>query len=57
MKGAYLNVPCQDKVYTICGPEFRYYEGKIGVIVKALYGLKTSGYVWRMACSFSRDIT
>jgi hypothetical protein len=36
------------KNYTICGPEFVQHEGQIGVIVKALYGLKTSGFQWRV---------
>jgi hypothetical protein len=43
-----LNAPCGEKVYTICGPEFRKYEGRIRVIVKSLYGLKTSRYDWRI---------
>jgi Reverse transcriptase (RNA-dependent DNA polymerase) len=48
IQGAYLNAPCAEKVYTVCGPEFRHNEGRIGVIVRALYGLKTSGYAWRI---------
>jgi hypothetical protein len=32
---------------TICGPEFGEFTGRIGIIVKALYGLKSSGYAWR----------
>jgi hypothetical protein len=40
IQGAYLNAPCREKVYTICGPEFRQYEGRIEVIVKALSSLK-----------------
>jgi Reverse transcriptase (RNA-dependent DNA polymerase) len=48
IQGAYLNAPCAEKVYTICGPEFGKYEGRVGVIVKALYGFKTSGYAWRI---------
>ena len=46
VQGAYLNAPCREKVYTICGPEFGEYKGRIGVIVKALYGLRSSGYAW-----------
>jgi Reverse transcriptase (RNA-dependent DNA polymerase) len=48
VQGAYLNAPCGEKVYMICGPEFGTYEGQIGVIMKALYGLKTSGFAWRI---------
>jgi Reverse transcriptase (RNA-dependent DNA polymerase) len=48
IQGAYLNAPCGEKVYMILGPEFgKLNEGRIGVIVKALYGLKTSAYAWR----------
>jgi hypothetical protein len=35
-------------VYTICGPEFGLEdEGKFAVIVRAQYGLKSSGAAWR----------
>jgi hypothetical protein len=48
IQGAYLNAPCQEKVYTICGREFGVeYVNRIAVIVKALYGLKTSAFAWR----------
>jgi hypothetical protein len=47
VQGAYLNAPCREKVYTICGPEFGIHRGKIAVIRLALYGLKSSGYAWR----------
>jgi Reverse transcriptase (RNA-dependent DNA polymerase) len=48
IQGAYLNAPCGEKVYMILGPEFgNNNKGKIGIIVKALYGLKTSAYAWR----------
>ena len=46
--GAYLNTPCHEKVYTICGLEFGANNvGKIAIITKALYGLKTSAFAWR----------
>jgi hypothetical protein len=44
---AYLNAPCREKVYTVCGPEFGEYAGRIGIVEKALYGLKSSGFAWR----------
>lgn len=47
VQGAYLNAPCREKVYMICGPEFGEYRGRIAVIRKALYGLKSSGFAWR----------
>jgi Reverse transcriptase (RNA-dependent DNA polymerase) len=48
VQGAYLNAPYKEKVYTRCGPEFGPENiGKIAVVVKALYGLKTSAFAWR----------
>ena len=44
---AYLNAPTKEKVYTVCGLDFgQQYIGRIAVIVKALYGLKSSGAAW-----------
>ena len=46
--GAYLNAPCREKVFTVCGPEFGpEYEGRYAIIVKALYGLKSASASWR----------
>jgi Reverse transcriptase (RNA-dependent DNA polymerase) len=48
VQGAYLNAPCHEKVYTTCGMEFGIENvGRVAVIVKALYGLKTSAFAWR----------
>jgi Reverse transcriptase (RNA-dependent DNA polymerase) len=48
VQGAYLNAPCHEKVCTICGMEFgSEFIGRIAVIVKELYGLKTSAFAWR----------
>jgi len=44
---AYLNAPCREKIWTITGKEFGSDEGSIMIIVRALYGLKTSGAAWR----------
>ena len=45
---AYLNAETKEKVYIITGPEFGALEqGKVAVIVRALYGLKSSGAMWR----------
>ena len=47
IQGAYLNAPCREKVYTVCGSEFGEHVGKVGVIKLALYALKSSGFAWR----------
>jgi len=45
---AYLNAPAREKVYTTAGPEFGpEFIGKAVLIVRALYGLKSSGAAWR----------
>ena len=43
---AYLESFTQEKVYVIAGPEFGDRKGHSLVIVKALYGLKSSGLRW-----------
>ena len=51
LSNAYLNAPCREKIYTIAGPEFRVVapelEGCVLLIVRALYGLKSSSAAWR----------
>jgi len=44
---AYLNAPCREKIWTRAGKEFGSDEGSVMIIVRALYGLKTSGAAWR----------
>jgi len=45
---AYLNAPAREKVYTTAGAEFgAEFEGRPVLIVRALYGLKSSGAAWR----------
>jgi hypothetical protein len=45
---AYLNASPKEKVYTTAGPEFgQEYQGRSVLIVRALYGLKSSGAAWR----------
>jgi hypothetical protein len=47
---AYLNARTKEKLYIVCGEEFGDpYVGRIAVIVRALYGLKSSGAAWRSA--------
>ena len=47
---AYLNAMTKETIYANCGPEFAAYDkalvGKNVQVVKALYGLKTSGHEW-----------
>ena len=44
---AYLNAPCREKIWFIAGPEFGSQQGMVVKIVRALYGLKSSGASWR----------
>jgi hypothetical protein len=44
---AYLNAPCREKIWFVAGPEFGSRQGTVKKIVKALYGLKSSGAAWR----------
>jgi len=43
---AYLNAPCREKIWTVAGKEFGSEEGSVMIIVRALYGLKSSGAAW-----------
>ena len=43
---AYLEVPTEEKLYIVAGPEFEDWEGYILTFSKALYGLKSSGKRW-----------
>ena len=48
IQNAYLTAPCREKVYTTAGPEFGPEDsGKTMLIVRALYGLKSSGAAFR----------
>lgn len=48
VQNAYLNAPTKEKVYTIAGLEFGPQNvGRPVLIVRALYGLKSSGARWR----------
>ena len=47
IQNAYLTAPCNEKVYTTCGPEFGANEGKKAIIVRALYGLASAGASFR----------
>ena len=43
----YLNAKTNEQEYTTAGPEFVIDKGKTNIIVRALYGLKSSGAAWR----------
>ena len=44
IQNAYLQAPTNEKYWTTCGPEFGTEEsGKLAIIVRALYGMKSSG--------------
>ena len=47
VSGAYLNAPCREKIYTVCGPEWGPMQGRYAKIKRALYGLASSGASWR----------
>ena len=45
---AYLNAPTKEKIVITCGLEFgAEYQGRLAKIVRAQYGLKSSGQAWR----------
>jgi hypothetical protein len=50
---AYLNAPCREKVWFHGGLEAGDDRGKVLVITRALYGLKSSGASWRIMLSQS----
>jgi hypothetical protein len=47
VNNAYLNAPCREKIWFEGGAECGEDRGKILVVVRALYGLKSSGASWR----------
>jgi len=47
VNNAYLNAPCLEKIWFRGGAECREDKGKVLVVVRALYGLKSSGASWR----------
>ena len=47
IQNAFIKAPCTEKVYTTLGPEFGEDAGKTALIVRALYGLKSSAAAFR----------
>ena len=47
IQNEYLTAPCREKIWTIAGPKFVSDAGKLIIVVRALYGLKSSGAAYR----------
>jgi len=47
IQNAYINAKPRERVYFIAGPEFKEYQGRVVLVVRALYGLKSSGAAFR----------
>jgi len=49
ISNAYLNAPNRERVHVICGSDLftQEQEGRVAVIVRALYGLKSAAAAWR----------
>ena len=53
---AYLNANCREKLWTIAGAEFGPEDkGKVMIIARALYGLKSSGAAWQAKLAETLD--
>ena len=47
ISNAYLNAPCREIIWFVAGPECgSHVKGKVMKLVRALYGLKSSGASW-----------
>ena len=55
IENAYLNAPCREKYYIKAGPEFGEDKGKTFIVVRAIYGLKSSGAAYRSHLAKSLD--
>jgi hypothetical protein len=47
VSNAYLNTPCREKIWFVASLEFGSRQGQSVKVVRALYGLKSSGAAWR----------
>ena len=47
IENAYLTAPCHKKIWTRAGTEFVNNEGKLFIVDRSLYGLKSSGAAFR----------
>ena len=49
IQNTYLNAPCAEKIWFVSGDESREDKVRVILIVRALYGLKYAGLLWRSA--------
>jgi hypothetical protein len=57
LENAYLNAPCMEKIWFEGGLECGSNKGKVCVVVRALYGLKSAGASWHATLAQAlRDI-
>ena len=47
VENAYITAPVREKIWTVLGPEHGEDAGKKAIIVRVLYGLKSSGATFR----------
>jgi hypothetical protein len=47
IQNAYLHAPCRERIWVRAGKEFGDMEGSVMLVVRALYGLKSSGAAFR----------
>ena len=46
IQNTYLNAPIKEKLFFYAGDECKYDQGRVFIIFRALYGLKSSGLAW-----------
>jgi hypothetical protein len=46
VSNAYLNAPCQEKIWFVAGPELGSRKGQVVKVMRALYKLKLSSTAW-----------
>ncbi len=47
IQNAYISAPCRENIYIVAVPAFGSDAGKLMIVVRALYGLKSSGALFR----------
>jgi Reverse transcriptase (RNA-dependent DNA polymerase) len=50
---AYLNAQCKEKIWFRGGTEMGEDKGKVMIVTRALYGLKSSGFAWHQMMSLT----
>jgi hypothetical protein len=51
ISNAYLHAPCKEKIWFQAGAECGEHRGKVMIVTRALYGLKSAGASWRSMLS------